>query len=310
VLSAVGTAFVFPPMTSACQAGDALRITPGRRADQIVTVETNAKSDLPVKIVPGRPAPVEANAVVISPLAQSADRDGDGKASEEPAPILVAPIDDTQSDARADEPQAGQKPAKVTTEKPTARKSDKAPMATETASEKAREAWQQKNPAETQKRQPKNPAAGKSRPRSRTQNRSRANAAADAASGLSEKERLAQTTSNGDQAAAETVSAAAASHGQATRSMEKPASVQAKRDSRSYQEIYRSIPFSRTEYDANPGYRHLATMEIMLGQLHPVIVAPAAPSPPERKSNQTITLRLLPTIIQGGYGISSGYSWR
>lgn len=36
-----------------------------------------------------------------------------------------------------------------------------------------------------------------------------------------------------------------------------------------YAEIYASIPFSRTEYDANPSYRHDATMELLLGQPRP-----------------------------------------
>ncbi len=39
----------------------------------------------------------------------------------------------------------------------------------------------------------------------------------------------------------------------------------------SYAEIYRSIPFSRAEYLANPSYRHEATMEIMMGQLRPTV---------------------------------------
>ncbi len=36
-----------------------------------------------------------------------------------------------------------------------------------------------------------------------------------------------------------------------------------------YSEIYRSIPFSRAEYDADPTYRHNATMELLLKQLRP-----------------------------------------
>jgi hypothetical protein len=34
-----------------------------------------------------------------------------------------------------------------------------------------------------------------------------------------------------------------------------------------YTRIYNSIPFSRAEFDANPDYRHEATMELLLGQL-------------------------------------------
>ncbi len=69
------------------------------------------------------------------------------------------------------------------------------------------------------------------------------------------------------------------------------------KDSRSYREIYNSIPFSRAEYDANPGYRHQATMEIMLGQLHPIIVAP--PAPPWRGPIQGASVRFPPSIYGG-----------
>ena len=41
---------------------------------------------------------------------------------------------------------------------------------------------------------------------------------------------------------------------------------------RTYEEVYRSIPYSYTEYLANPGYRHEATMEILFGQLRPTTV--------------------------------------
>lgn len=41
---------------------------------------------------------------------------------------------------------------------------------------------------------------------------------------------------------------------------------------RSYEEVYASIPYSRAEYLANPGYRHEATMEILFGQLRPKTV--------------------------------------
>lgn len=35
----------------------------------------------------------------------------------------------------------------------------------------------------------------------------------------------------------------------------------------SYTEVYNSIPFRRSEYLANPSYRHDATIELMLGQI-------------------------------------------
>lgn len=36
-----------------------------------------------------------------------------------------------------------------------------------------------------------------------------------------------------------------------------------------YAEVYNSIPFSRTEYQANREYRHEATLEILFGQMRP-----------------------------------------
>ena len=50
-------------------------------------------------------------------------------------------------------------------------------------------------------------------------------------------------------------------------------------DYRMYRRVYASIPFSRTEYNANPGYRHEATMELMIGQLRPRYVFPWMGSP-------------------------------
>lgn len=41
---------------------------------------------------------------------------------------------------------------------------------------------------------------------------------------------------------------------------------------RSYQEVYESIPFRRSEYLANPSYRHDATMEILFGQMRPTTI--------------------------------------
>ena len=45
-----------------------------------------------------------------------------------------------------------------------------------------------------------------------------------------------------------------------------------------YREIYNAIPFNRTEYRANPDYRHEATMEMLFGQLRPKVVV-RMPSP-------------------------------
>ncbi len=40
----------------------------------------------------------------------------------------------------------------------------------------------------------------------------------------------------------------------------------------SYSEVYNSIPFRRSEYLANPSYRHDATIELLLGQIRPKTV--------------------------------------
>lgn len=40
----------------------------------------------------------------------------------------------------------------------------------------------------------------------------------------------------------------------------------------SYDEVYQSIPYSFSEYLANPSYRHDATMEILFGQLRPTTI--------------------------------------
>jgi|GEM_PF-4633806 len=39
-----------------------------------------------------------------------------------------------------------------------------------------------------------------------------------------------------------------------------------------YRRIYESIPYRRTEYLANPGYRHDATLERLFGQLRPTVI--------------------------------------
>lgn len=49
-----------------------------------------------------------------------------------------------------------------------------------------------------------------------------------------------------------------------------------------YSRIYHSIPYNRAEFLANPMYRHQATMEILLGELRPMIVD-KSPAPPARQ---------------------------
>jgi len=51
-------------------------------------------------------------------------------------------------------------------------------------------------------------------------------------------------------------------------------------DSASYIEVYNSIPFRRSEYAANPNYRHEATIELLLGQIRPKTVTNVTVSTP------------------------------
>jgi len=39
-----------------------------------------------------------------------------------------------------------------------------------------------------------------------------------------------------------------------------------------YREIYNAIPFDRSEYEANPSYRHEAAMEILFGKMRPTVI--------------------------------------
>lgn len=41
---------------------------------------------------------------------------------------------------------------------------------------------------------------------------------------------------------------------------------------RLYREIYAAIPFDRAEYEANPSYRHEATLEFLFGQQRPMVI--------------------------------------
>ncbi len=46
-----------------------------------------------------------------------------------------------------------------------------------------------------------------------------------------------------------------------------------------YVKVYNSIPFRRSEYIANPSYRHDATMELLTGNPHPKVAAAPQPRP-------------------------------
>lgn len=48
---------------------------------------------------------------------------------------------------------------------------------------------------------------------------------------------------------------------------------------RRYVDAYRSIPFNRAEYNANPSYRHEAAMELLFGQMRPTTIVKQMPEP-------------------------------
>lgn len=64
-----------------------------------------------------------------------------------------------------------------------------------------------------------------------------------------------------------------------------------------YRETYNSIPFSRAEFDANPSYRHDATMEFLFGQMRPTVI--------NRQARTSIDVRM-PAMPYGYGGFGSG----
>ncbi len=79
----------------------------------------------------------------------------------------------------------------------------------------------------------------------------------------------------------------------------------------SYAEAYAAIPFSRTEYEANPAYRHQAALELMFGVLRPTTLVqqytPRASRYPDfyqipygRSDTQHINIR----SFGGGYNLN------
>jgi len=255
-----------------------------------------------IQIVPGVPQVSEAVKVVIAPAGQTpAGQTPAGQIAEyeNEAPIVVAPYEEEESDnaktrKKRAKPSNRAKHAskkkeaakeKSAAEKPAETKPVAAPLAKETASEKARTEWQRKR-------------ALKNAP-SKT-----AKAAADKAIRSVAAAKKRAMLANGSLTAG-TLASATPSKPVAVKTAYS-ASGATRKDSRSYREIYNSIPFRRTEYDANPAYRHQATMEIMLGQLHPIIVAPAVLPPQETRRD--ITVRFLPSI-RPGYRPYSQYPW-
>jgi len=65
-----------------------------------------------------------------------------------------------------------------------------------------------------------------------------------------------------------------------------------------YAAVYATIPFSRAEYDADPAYRHNATMELLLKQLRPTA--------PRVETDIDVTVQPL-APYRYGYPLRSGY---
>lgn len=270
-------------------AGASLSASSNAHADEAARAVSDVKQAPAIQIVPGVPQVSEAADVVIAPAGQAAKLDD--------APILVAPYKEQESDNPKAEKKSARPSAKAKATakkkeaakvKPAAKKSAEkkaAPMAKETASEKARAEWQKKRSSEN--------ATSKD-----------VKAAADNAVRAAVVAKKRAMLANGPSTAGAVASAKASRP--ATSKTAHSAAASARKDSRSYREIYNSIPFSRAEYDANPAYRHQATMEIMLGQLHPIIVAP--PAPPRQETKREITIRFLPAI-RPGYRPYSQYPW-
>lgn len=283
--------FRYLMLAAVVAAGTSLSALPDAQADETGRTASSSEKTPTIQIVPGVSQASKAGDVVIAPAGQVAEKDD--------TPILVAPYEEQESDQPKVEKKSARPSAKVkqvakkkdaakkeaAKTKSGAKKPAAAPMAKETASEKARAEWQKKR------------LSGKVSSKD-------VKAVMDNAARAAAVAKKRAMMANGPSTAGAVASAKASTP--ATSKTAHSASASARKDSRSYREIYNSIPFSRAEYDANPAYRHQATMEIMLGQLHPIIVAPAAP--PRQETKREITVRFLPAI-RPGYRPYSQYPW-
>ncbi len=73
-----------------------------------------------------------------------------------------------------------------------------------------------------------------------------------------------------------------------------------------YSDVYRTIPFSRAEYDADPAYRHNATMELLLNQLRP---EGTRVEPHIHVTVQPLDALRTSNVIRNGYRAWSKYPW-
>ena len=88
-------------------------------------------------------------------------------------------------------------------------------------------------------------------------------------------------------------------------------------DPTNYQRIYDSIPFNRTEYNANPSYRHDTAMEIMFGKMRKTVILrhmqPTQPTQTTHLPRRTVrSPRVAPYRYNGGlrrYGVGYYMMW-
>ena len=69
-----------------------------------------------------------------------------------------------------------------------------------------------------------------------------------------------------------------------------------------YPLVYSAIPFSRAEYEANPSYRHDATLEFLFGQMRPTVIQRGTTVVNHRYPNAT-----MPSPAYSPYGFNSYY---
>lgn len=258
-----------PPLTSAAD--------PGESTEPL-------DADWTIQIVPAGQSGAQAVVVKVTPASPTSAKDE--------LPILIAP-------KQADKPISRGAPQEKARKSVSAKKKkDAARVAKETASRKALEEWQKRGLSEDKNKANRQDAVKTSKSHRDSRNAVKDKFPKSPSVGAINRKKALLARSVG-----KPPGLAARGTGPRT-GLNAPPTGPDSRDSRSYREIYESIPFSRAEFDANPAYRHQATMEIMLGQLHPVIVIPAAPPQPPRN----LTIRFLP-IVRSGYRAWSQYPW-
>lgn len=286
--------------------------------------ESAGSSDLDeswtVKVHPGTPAGILQTSfrfpVEVPPVKPSAagEKVTGRPPYDEESPILTAPPARDGDRSAGEKEAAGQKSSKKKPSKARSGRPVPPPMAEESASRDARREWQRKQGVASKSSKAAQAKEAESRNRTAaaktTAPKSRSKASSDS-----------QTANAGRRgavsAATRTADAPAVRQNANETESKRPIEVIIRASdnhdpvklARNYWTVYRSIPFSRAEYDANPSYRHQATMELLLGELRPVIAAPSTASSSRRQStSKAATLRYLP-IIRAGYRSWSRYPW-